>query len=265
MLFTHITLLQSLGDTVTGQVCKRDIELVGDKAQKCLVEFLVECCVEVLLEEGLSKLETTEGHLCCLAVLCTHNISLSCGDLSEREPAYNGNHEKKNHKYPEDCRSYKEHSLHLELRRLDIDESDVASEILHILLHRRADNDSGVVHFLSTGHIKFYRSCLKSDVLFLVDVIIRVLYRFYNKVTVAARNERELIVLAARHTTLVDLFRHLGVIYLHIRWEIHLRSLEKGNVAVTCHCHKKRSRLVSLERVLAYRSRDLELSHSTCK
>ena len=229
------------------------------------MEFLVECCVEVLIEEGLSKLETTQGHLCCLAVLCTYNVGLSCSYLSEREPAYKGYHKKQNYKYPEDCRTHKEHPLHLELRRLDIDESDVVSEILHILLHRRADNDSGIVHFLSTGHIKFYRSCLKSDVLFLVDVIIRVLYRFYNKVSVAARNERKLVVLASRHTTLVDLFRHLGVIYLHIRWKNHLRSLKKGNVAVTCHCNKKRCSLVSLERVLAYRSRDLELSHSTCK
>ena len=75
---------------------------------------------------------------------------------------------------------------------------DVTSKILYILArHSRHDYRSGLrlIAFLDRD---IERLGLESHIFLRIDVIVGILYRFYDKVSVTARNEREFVCLAAR-------------------------------------------------------------------
>ena len=83
----------------------------------------------------------------------------------------------------------------------------------------------------------------------------------------AARDERIFVCLAAGCAAgaFVGLFRHLGVIYLEIRRESHLRSLQKGDISLSLDGHHKGSRLMGHEGILAQLRRNGKITHSAAE
>ena len=261
----HSSFRKSLCYALAGELCRRHIQFIRYESEQSLVQFLIKRGIQVLLEEGSCKTEAFEGHLCSLAVLCSCNIRPSCSYLSEYEPAGRRQHQKK-YRYKAECRrAYKEASFGLEVRFLDIDEPYVAREILHILAGNSGHDHRSGFCLITFLYRKGQRLCLKSHILFPVNIVVGVFYGFYDKFPVAARNERKLVCLAAGESAFVNPVRGLGIIYLHIGRERHLRSLKQRHISLSCHCHHKRAGLMGLKDILGQAGRYIEISHTACK
>ena len=83
----------------------------------------------------------------------------------------------------------------------------------------------------------------------------------------AARDERIFENLASSRAAggFVRILGNLGVIYLQVRREIELRSLEEGYIPRSGERHDERGRLVSLQLILGKPRGNLEAAHSSAE
>ena len=191
---------ERLGDVLLGLLGHVHGKLVPDEAKQGTVEFFVEGCVEVFLQEFACLGELFEGQLGSLAVTCAGNVGPAGCNLTEAKP------ETKRCKYHQNCDYDICNRVDEELPwtaqcRFCADVPDVLVQILYAL----ALNNEGVSAVLyracSLGLRPLHRNVERIGLGGLVpaglDVVVGILDRCDGEVSVAPWDERVLEGLAA--------------------------------------------------------------------
>ena len=121
-----------LGDVVLAHVGGVHVELVGHIAEQGTVQLLIECGVEVLLEEVLRLQQTPARHLHRHPVLGSGDIGPPRSQSLQHEPCGRGQHEHQGHDHPEQGGTHEEGSGRRQRRHAGADEAHVGTHVAHI-------------------------------------------------------------------------------------------------------------------------------------
>ena len=260
---------QTFGYIVLGEHRHREVQFVAHEAEHGLVEFLIEGGIHIRLEIGLGRAQTLERLLGGLARPGSGHVRAAGSQLAQQEIKEHRQQEEGKGHYGECRRSDEEISPGLQLRPFHGNETYVLPETLHALLgHGRGSPGLALGHaFLSAGHLQFYRITASGNVTAGIDVVIGILDGRDGEVTVASRNEREFVGLAARNAAaaLVDGLPGLHVIEFEVRRESDFRRLQQRDVAFAADGHEQGCRFVGAQTVLAHACADVELAHSAAE
>ena len=125
----HTAFQQSCHDVFLVQILGTDIELVRDETEKCLMKFLVECGIQILLQEITGYLKTGQCHLGRLPVSSSDHIGLPGLHSTHHNPDNRCCGNQKYHTYPISERLDEEMSLVFVRRDSCTDETDILSQI----------------------------------------------------------------------------------------------------------------------------------------
>ena len=197
-------------------------QLVGNIAEKGLVQLLIEGGVEFFLQESIGTRKPFAGHLGGSSCLGADHVETAGFHESEEEVNQSGNSHQRHEQAPESSRTDKERSPGLQDRCLYADESDIAGEVLHVLasvdLHRH--DVQGILRRCAPLLDRERQlTAGKGDIFSRLCIIVAELDRRYGKIAITAGYERVLEALSS-----LDI-GGFHVILLEIRREVDLRSL----------------------------------------
>ena len=172
ILIGHLALLERLSNALTRKFRHRNIQFIRNETEQCLVKFLVESCVKILLEECPGKIESLESHLGSLSVLCTCDIRSSGCNMSESRPAGHCECHKQGNQDPEQCRTQQIITLWRKSRSLGADETYVAAKVTDILRYRNSTADCNSFCFIAAFHKYRNSRCLQCHILLLVYIVV---------------------------------------------------------------------------------------------
>ena len=232
------------------------------------MKFFVECSVEISAEIFVSHLESPESHLGRLPVPGAGNVSLHCCHLPESKPQQCASRKQEGQNHEKERTSGKERTGLLESRSLRGDEADVVSKALDIPsldTGRSAGNHRGRLGNLASGDFDCDRLGGDGDIFPRIHVIVGIFHRPYRKLSRAPRDERIFEGLASGNgaVALVRADCGLGVIHLEIRREIHLRFLQKGDIASTRDGDDQRGCIVGVDFIGSQPGRNAEAADTS--